>query len=221
VSTNAFTMPYNTRRKSLSLSSLGIHVPVTHAARAAAAVAAAAAAAATNANTACAVTNNTPGLVAATAKITGNGDTSSSPLRRAGEKDVVRQPPGLAQAPSKRIKRSHNGTAYVSGATPGKYEHTPPPSPGGSSSADSQLDAHDDDDAEISSRRDMKRIKLPEEINDDIVEGVIAQLVATGNRPHLVKELAAVLAQRLTSVTQYVFYTLYILLAHHRAGLPG
>lgn len=29
-------MPYNTRRKSLSLPSLGIHVPVTHAARAAA-----------------------------------------------------------------------------------------------------------------------------------------------------------------------------------------
>jgi hypothetical protein len=32
-----------------------------------------------------------------------------------------------------------------------------------------------------------------EGINDDIVVGVIEQLEKTGNRPHLVKELAAVL----------------------------
>jgi hypothetical protein len=47
----------------------------------------------------------------------------------------------------------------------------------------------------------MKKIDV-EGINDDIVEAVIAQLEATGNRPHLVKELEMVLAQSLTSVQQ-------------------
>ena len=52
-----------------------------------------------------------------------------------------------------------------------------------------------------------------EGINDDIVEGVIAQLEATGNRPHLVKELALVLSLRLTSVQQYVNITMAVNLA--------
>lgn len=52
------------------------------------------------------------------------------------------------------------------------YEHTPPPSPGAT------------DNAKIDT----------EGINDDIVTGVIQQLEKTGNRPHLIKELAAVLS---------------------------
>jgi hypothetical protein len=39
-------------------------------------------------------------------------------------------------------------------------------------------------------------------VNDDIVEAVIVQLQTTGNRPHLVKDLATVLGQTLTSVQQ-------------------
>jgi len=39
-------------------------------------------------------------------------------------------------------------------------------------------------------------------INDEIVEAVIVQLQNTGNRPHLVKELAAVLMQQLKIVQQ-------------------
>lgn len=39
-------------------------------------------------------------------------------------------------------------------------------------------------------------------INDDIVEAVIVQLQSTANRPHLVKELAMVLSQRLAVVQQ-------------------
>lgn len=39
-----------------------------------------------------------------------------------------------------------------------------------------------------------------EGINDDIVEAVIVQLETTANRPHLVKDLAILLGQSLTSV---------------------
>ena len=58
-----------------------------------------------------------------------------------------------------------------------KYENTPPPSP----LAEELDDGHDDGK--------IRTIDL-EGINDDIVEGVIVQLQQTGNRPHLVKELA-------------------------------
>lgn len=47
----------------------------------------------------------------------------------------------------------------------------------------------------------MKKVDL-EGINDDIVEGSIVQLQSTANRPHLIKELATVLTQTLTSVQQ-------------------
>jgi hypothetical protein len=43
-----------------------------------------------------------------------------------------------------------------------------------------------------------------EGINDDIVVGVIEQLEKTGNRPHLVKELAAVLVTLNENVAKYV-----------------
>ena len=43
-----------------------------------------------------------------------------------------------------------------------------------------------------------------EGINDDIVIAVIEQLEKTGNRPHLIKELATVLAATNDSVAQYV-----------------
>jgi hypothetical protein len=44
-----------------------------------------------------------------------------------------------------------------------------------------------------------------EGINDEIVEGVIVQLQKTGNRPHLVKELAAILSLSVKIVEQYVY----------------
>jgi sRNA-binding protein len=80
--------------------------------------------------------------------------------------------------PSKRQKRSH--------ADDNAIEQTPPPSP--------TLDSSD---------LDTVKAKIDfEAIRDDIVEAVVIQLQSTGNRPHLVKELATVLAQRLTSVQQ-------------------
>lgn len=129
-------MPYNTRRKSLSLPSLGIHLPVSHASRAAA-----------------------------------------------------RSPPSTTptEPPPKKIKRSH-GSASPSPMSPPtkreaktiKYENTPPPSP--------TAEVDEPEQPEIKREIDL------EGINDDIVEGVIIQLQKTANRPHLVKELAAVLS---------------------------
>ncbi|KAH7019383.1 hypothetical protein EDB80DRAFT_198674 [Ilyonectria destructans] len=142
-------MPYNTRRKSLSLPSLGIHVPMTHAARAAAAAAAAASKGAS--------------------RTSPSASAALSPPRSGSESADAH--------PSKRQKRSHSNDSRIG--------QTPPPSP----PADSSMT-----DVDHPSKIDI------EGINDDIVEAVIVQLQSTANRPHLVKELATVLAQRLTSV---------------------
>ncbi|KAF2843358.1 hypothetical protein M501DRAFT_924552 [Patellaria atrata CBS 101060] len=134
-------MPYNTRRKSLSLPSLGIQLPK---------------------------------------------DSSRSSSHRS--------PPSTTsndQPPSKKVKRSHSLLSATSPSpkSPPKSssiairnerpvsagrvaEQTPPPSPG------------DAGGYKVDTRG----------IDDDIVVGVIEQLEKTGNRPHLVKELAAVLS---------------------------
>jgi hypothetical protein len=145
-------MPYNTRRKSLSLPSLGIHVPMTQAARAAAAA-------------------------------SKNASRSSSSSLSSAASSALSSPSSGSEAPeahpSKRQKRSHTDDSAI--------EQTPPPSP----TLDSSLDLDT-----VKSKIDFEAIR------DDIVEAVIIQLQSTGNRPHLVKELATVLAQRLTSVQQ-------------------
>ncbi|KAF2007023.1 hypothetical protein P154DRAFT_420780 [Amniculicola lignicola CBS 123094] len=131
-------MPYNTRRKSLSLPSLGIAVP--------------------------------------------------------GGPRSARSPPSTGdsqqQPPAKRTKRTHSINSNSSSAptspprtatlrfeerpkSSGRVADTPPPSPGGAS-AQTKVDT--------------------EGIDDTIVVGVIEQLEKTGNRPHLLKELAAVLS---------------------------
>jgi hypothetical protein len=138
-------MPYNTRRKSLSLPSLGIHLP------------------------------NSP-------------------------RSAHRSPPATAvsdqpQHPAKKLKRSHPSTSPHPSSperpptlrfrderpkSSGRVaEHTPPPSPGGESSQ-TKVDTQG--------------------IDDTIVVGVIEQLEKTGNRPHLLKELAAVLAPSISIV---------------------
>ena len=141
-------MPYNTRRKSLSLPSLGIQLP--------------------------------------------NASRAHRPsVPKASSINETPQPP-----PTKKIKRSHTSETATP-TTPSRprssassshakvvsfadrpkssgrvaYEHTPPPSPGATS---------------------IHKVDT-EAINDDIVVGVIHQLEKTGNRPHLIKELAAVL----------------------------
>ncbi|RDA83184.1 hypothetical protein CP532_6441 [Ophiocordyceps camponoti-leonardi (nom. inval.)] len=131
-------MPYNTRRKSLSLTSLGIRIPVTNAARAASKSAAAAAA----------------------ARQQQQQQSSSS------------SPPEPESHPSKRVKTSHHAAVAATERT------TPPPSP-----------------------PPAQRPKVDvQAINDDIVEASILQLQSTANRPHLIKELATVLSQKLSCV---------------------
>lgn len=75
---------------------------------------------------------------------------------------------------------------------PIKYEHTPPPSPG------AEIDDYEEEEEDVKSPREIDM----EGINDDIVEAVIVLLQKTGNRPHLVKELAAILSQSVKIVEQ-------------------
>ena len=146
-------MPYNTRRKSLSLPSLGIQLPASSRAHRS-------------------PSKSTPATEASSpppkkVKRSHGDNTPVSPISSPGA-SVVSQIDDTASRPKSR----HAGLA-----------HTPPPSPG-----DSRFD-----------------IKVDTEgINDDIVIAVIEQLEKTGNRPHLIKELATVLASTNDSVAQYV-----------------
>jgi len=96
--------------------------------------------------------------------------------------------------PTKKMKRPHDDSPSMSPPSKRvsisvvKYENTPPPSPEA---------VTDDPEEELKPRE----IDL-EGINDEIVEGVIIQLQKTGNRPHLVKELAAILSQNVKIVEQ-------------------
>ncbi|KFY29510.1 hypothetical protein V493_02329 [Pseudogymnoascus sp. VKM F-4281 (FW-2241)] len=150
----AVKMPYNTRRKSLSLPSLGIHLPVTHASRAAAA-----AAAANRSPPSSTPPSDQPPLK----KLKQSHATSSKPQSQSQSQSHM-SPPSKPEPAAKSIL---------------KYEHTPPPSP--------EADLEEDEGAP------RREIDL-EGINDDIVEAVIVQLQRTANRPHLVKELAAILS---------------------------
>ena len=131
---------------------------------------------------------------------------SSRAHRPSLSKSSIDQEPQNAHPP-KRLKRSH-ASASPSPETPAQspsttlvapktvtfadrpknngrhaYEHTPPPSPGASNGGKIDMD----------------------NIHDDIVAGVIEQLESTGNRPHLIKELASVLANRNASVNRCVY----------------
>ncbi|KAK0742451.1 hypothetical protein B0T21DRAFT_346248 [Apiosordaria backusii] len=160
--------PYNTRRKSLSLHSLGIHVPVTHAARAAAAAA---------------------NRASSSSSSSSNNSSTQSSMASSNTKE----------APSRRLKRAHtqdDDDAQTSEPLPKrrdsatvKFEVTPPPSP---PATHQSVEMGEEESKPI----DM------EAVNDEIVEAVIVQLQNTGNRPHLVKELAAVLMQQLKIVQQ-------------------
>jgi hypothetical protein len=146
-------MPYNTRRKSLSLPSLGIHLP------------------------------------------------QGSRAHRTNSKATPPQEQTSIPPPLKKVKRSHTDDEPISpvssprsiaGSPPVeqrkasqphriKLENTPPPSPG---------------DTTCVRKIDTDGIK------DDIVIAVIEQLEKTGNRPHLIKDLATVLASTNQSIAQ-------------------
>jgi HSP20 family molecular chaperone IbpA len=109
--------------------------------------------------------------------------------------------PKDSQPPTKRLKRAYSESS--DDAPPlerrpkkrddaVKFENTPPPSP---PAAHPSIEMSEDEDM-------VPRTIDMEGINDEIVEAVIIQLQSTGNRPHLVKELATVLMQQLKIVQQ-------------------
>ncbi|QUC16242.1 uncharacterized protein UV8b_00483 [Ustilaginoidea virens] len=171
-------MPYNTRRKSLSLPSLGIHIPVTHAARAAAAAASATAASAK--------LSRLPSFSSSSSSSPSSSSSSSaSPTRSAHRSDSTADNTTDSH-PSKRLKRSHAAASALAQAV---NQQTPPSSPTPAASV------------EMSDADALPKVHL-RGINDDIVEASIVQLQSTANRPHLIKELATVLSQKLASVQQ-------------------
>ncbi|KAF2500617.1 hypothetical protein BU16DRAFT_253385 [Lophium mytilinum] len=140
-------MPYNTRRKSLSLPSLGIHLP----------------------NSSRSAAHRSPPASAA-----------SSEQPQPAAKKVKRSHPSASPQPSSPERTTTLRFRDERPKSSGRVaEHTPPPSPGGKSSQ-----------TKVST----------EGIDDTIVVGVIEQLEKTGNRPHLLKELAAVLATSISIV---------------------
>ncbi|EAQ84958.1 hypothetical protein CHGG_08972 [Chaetomium globosum CBS 148.51] len=153
--------PYNTRHKTLSLHSLGIHVPGSHASRA--------------------PTNRASSMASPA--------SPASPIKN-------------SQPPTKRLKRSFSESS--DDAPPVrrlskkrddvvKFDNTPPPSP--PTKRRPSIEMSEDEGT------GPKTIDM-EGINDEIVEAVIVLLQNSGNRPHLVKELAAVLMLQLKIVQQ-------------------
>lgn len=168
-------MPYNTRRKSLSLPSLGIHVPVTHAARAASRLSP--------------ITSSTTTTTTTSTKAT---SPSSSSMASPASRDN--------HHPNKKAKRAHSEdsdslirSGPLSRKHAVKFDNTPPPSPPPTDRASVEMV---DADAAPPRKVDL------EGINDEIVEAVIVQIQHTDNRPHLVKELATILMQQLKIVQQ-------------------
>ncbi len=139
-------MPYNTRRKSLSLPSLGIQLP--HGSRA--------------------IVHRSPPTKTA----------SDSPPAKKIKRSHTLASPSPVSSPLKTSQVTKNVKSKVPLRA---HEHTPPPSPGASG----------------------ERTIDTEGINDEIVTGAIKQLEETGNRPHLLKELAAVLSTSSTAVERY------------------
>ncbi|KAI1938139.1 hypothetical protein LOZ66_003728 [Ophidiomyces ophidiicola] len=144
-------MPYNTRRKSLSLPSLGIQLPNT--------------------------SRSHRSLSASKAQIAAASEN---------------------QPPPKKVKRSHDSESQSAASSSleeqihvrktgarvaGAYGQTPPPSPA---------------DLGIVAKIDT------EGISDDIIVAVIEQLEKTGNRPHLIKELATVLSATNETIAKFV-----------------
>ena len=155
-------MPYDTRRKSLSLPSLGIQLP--SASRA-----------------------HRPSVTKASPTQDRNASTQQPPAKKI-KRSHTSESSSPIQTPRPRSSTSSSTTKNVSFAERPKsngrnaYENTPPPSPGTASRSRYDTDG----------------------INDDIVVGVIEQLEKTGNRPHLIRELATVLSNISDAVSRSV-----------------
>ncbi|KAI1741557.1 hypothetical protein F4680DRAFT_458027 [Xylaria scruposa] len=151
-------MPYNTRRKSLSLPSLGIHVPVNRSS--------------SNAH------NNTQTNMSARPRPTSAGSPRpSKKLKRSYEDSSA---PSTTAAPAPKSRRCDSVSSIPS-----------PP----------VHDSIETDDAGLFSISEVEPVDL-DGINDEIIENIILQLQQTRNRPHLAKELAAILVDKVAIVQQ-------------------
>lgn len=139
-------MPYNTRRKSLSLSELGITVPK---------------------RARIAVQPSPPSTA-----VDGEEPPVKKPKRSHGPASPTLSDMSPPRATAIRIKEEKPKRAAAL---------SPPPSP---------------------VREGESKVDI-EGIRDEIVVGAIQQLEKTGNRPHLVKELAAVLATSIPAIERY------------------
>lgn len=107
-----------------------------------------------------------------------------------------------AQTSARKIKRSRSRTVddadHPAPASKRRQTdaNTPPSSPRFSRATSIEMRHIDDSDSD--SEIDLSTV------HDEIVEAVIVQLQATRNRPHIVKELAAVLMKQLKIVQQCV-----------------
>ena len=149
-------MPYNTRRKSLSLPSLGIHLPNT--------------------------SRRSPSATK-TPHATDDQLPPSKKVKRSHDSGHSLSPEPSSSSTTRTSDGKEHAAPLRQSGRRGPLEHTPPPSP---------------TDDNVAPKIDT------EGINDDIVVGVIEQLEKTGNRPHLVKELAAVLIALNENVAKYV-----------------
>lgn len=114
------------------------------------------------------------------------------------------------EPPIKKSKRSHESPS----SPPSSIARSPPAATTITSPARSSKSARSQEDKPIPGISELSPPPSParergsridtEGINDDVVIGTIRQLEETGNRPHLVRELAAVLSRSLASVEKYV-----------------
>ncbi|PHH50044.1 hypothetical protein CFIMG_006665RA [Ceratocystis fimbriata CBS 114723] len=155
-------MPYNTRRKSLSLPSLGIHVPMTLAEKAAAA----------------SRTKSSLSAARLTSTSTPTPSSSSNRLRRSALLAHGEEPH------AKRQKKFHKQLS--------RFDCTPPPSP---RVEESTIESGAESD-------DSLNLPTLDDVDDEVVRASMKQLHASGNRPHLIKELATCLAQHLAILQQ-------------------
>ncbi|EFQ98205.1 hypothetical protein MGYG_01241 [Nannizzia gypsea CBS 118893] len=157
-------MGYNTRRKSLSLPSLGIHIPCSGRR---------------------ASSSTTSTTTSTSTSASSNSSSSSSSSSNSSSNSMAAPSSPLL----KKQKRSHEADETVAAERQQRdavLQHTPPPSP-------SQKTA--------TTATTTTTVKIDTDgIADDIVVAVIQQLEKTGNRPHLIKELAQVLSTTTSSI---------------------
>ncbi|GBF60706.1 hypothetical protein TMEN_3161 [Trichophyton mentagrophytes] len=163
-------MGYNTRRKSLSLPSLGIHIPCS---------------------------GRRASNTTATASATTTTNTSTTSNSTTGIKTAMAAPSSPVSKKQKRAHEADDGLVADRQQQQQQRERlTPPPSP-----QDTQMKTQMNPQKAQNTQNTQVKNKIDTDgIADDIVVAVIQQLEKTGNRPHLIKELAQVLSATTDSI---------------------